>query len=78
MMNVRAVEEEIKVRHLLGHDEKHAHPRQDKRQNESEQRPARQPVDCFAVQMVFCVHFVRAFGFSGKPVSSSFVISFVI
>jgi hypothetical protein len=54
-MNVRAVEEEIKVRHLPGHDEKNANARQDKRQNETEQRPACQVMRCFPMHGMFRV-----------------------
>jgi hypothetical protein len=42
MMNMRTVQEKIKIRHLTRHDQEHHRPRQDERYNETEQGPARQ------------------------------------
>jgi len=52
MMNVGAVQEEIQVRHLTGHDQKHKHPRQ----NECQMKPnkARRASRCAVSRCMMC------------------------
>jgi hypothetical protein len=42
MMHMGSVQEEIKIRHLVGHDEKHKDSRQHERHEKTEQCAARQ------------------------------------